>query len=90
MPSDNEIDIRFWIALTRVVGVGGVTANRLVEHFGSAKAVFDAAVNKFKDIKGIRVNAVKGIAAFKGWEEIDREVDRARRLGISKIGRAHV
>ncbi|MDT8316385.1 MAG: DNA-processing protein DprA [bacterium] len=85
MPSDNEIDIRFWMALTRVGGVGGVTANRLVEHFGSAKAVFDAAENKFKDIKGIRVSAVKGIAAFKGWEEIDREIDRARRLGISII-----
>lgn len=85
MPSDNKIDIRFWMALTRVNGVGGVTANRLVDHFGSAKAVFDAGINKFKDLKGVRVDAVKGIAAFKGWEGIDREIDRTSRLGISII-----
>ena len=85
MPSDNEIDIRFWMALTRVNGIGGVTANRLVEHFGSAKAVFDAGIDRFKDLKGVRVNAVKGIVAFKGWEEIDKEIARANRLGISII-----
>ena len=85
MPSDNETDVRFWMALTRVHGVGGVTANRLIEHFGSARAVFDAGISKFEGLKGIRVNAVKGIAAFKEWEEIDRELDRANRLGISII-----
>ncbi len=85
MPSDNDIDIRFWMALTRVNGIGGVTANRLVERFGSARAVFDADIDRFKDLKGIRVNAVKGITAFKGWEEIDKEVARANRLGMSII-----
>ena len=85
MPSDNEIDIRFWVALTRINGVGNATANRLVEHFGSAKAVFDATIDQFKGLSGIRVDAVRGISAFKGWKEVDRELDRASRLGISII-----
>ena len=33
-----------WLALTQVAGVGGVTARRLLEQFGSIEAIFEASV----------------------------------------------
>lgn len=46
----NDNDLIYKVALTMIAGVGGVTARKLVAHFGSPKAVFDASPEKLRAV----------------------------------------
>ena len=43
-------ELKAWIGLQLVPGVGNITLRRLIEHFGSAKAVWEAGPADFSEI----------------------------------------
>ena len=40
--SQDKTPIEYWLALSSVKGLGNIRTKRLIEHFGSMEAIFDA------------------------------------------------
>jgi len=50
-----------WLALTQIVGIGGVTARRLLARFGSVEAVFEATVEELDAVPRISKRMARAI-----------------------------
>ncbi len=70
------------IALTFLKSVGPVTARNLLEHFGSAEAVFAAGNEALKEIPGIRQNAIHSILSKEALKRAEEELVFIARYGI--------
>jgi len=73
----------FWLALSRIRGLGGVGFKRVAEHFTQPTAVFDASEEELTQVPGLDRPAIEGILNFSGWEEIEKEIDRAFEAGVA-------
>src|SRR5258706_8261908 len=69
-----------WIALNMTPGVGPRVTARLLEHFGSAEAIFDAPR---RDLALLRLppEAIDSIASRELHERAETEIERVRKLG---------
>jgi len=69
-----------WIALNMTPGVGPRVMARLLEHFGSAEAIFDAPR---RDLAMLRLapESIESIATREFYERADSEIEKVRRLG---------
>lgn len=65
----------YWLALNKVPGVGPVVFRRLLDRWGSAKAVFEAPEGELRRVVGRRVaRAIKEMEAERVGEEEGRRV----------------
>lgn len=67
------------IALTQIPQIGDVLARKLIDHFGSASAIFKAgkqALEKIPEIGSIRAAAIKAFAGFARVEEEIRFIEK--------------
>ena len=78
-------ELKAWIGLQLVPGVGNITLRRLVGHFGSAKAVWEAGPADFSEI--VRLPAQVRDALAKGPDEkaLERSIDVIDRVGAWTI-----
>ena len=69
-----------WIALNMTPGVGPRVTARLLEHFGSAEAIFDAPR---RDLALLRLTpeAVESIASRELHARAEAEIEQVRKLG---------
>ena len=79
-------NLKYWIALSMVEGVGDVTAKRLIAEFGSPESLFGA---KRSQLARIKTEVERGsdklidaICSFSGWVLVEEELKRAQKLGI--------
>ncbi len=75
-------DLKDWIALNMIGGIGPVRFHSLVNHFGSPKEVLSATVNQLSEVKGIGEEIAKNIVGFRSKLKVDEELSRIERLGI--------
>jgi DNA processing protein len=68
-------DPRYFIALNRISGLGGVSIRRLLEIHQSPRAIFEAGVASLCRCEGISADVARRIAAFP-WKESKKEMDR--------------
>ena len=78
-------DLKYWIALKWVEGVGNVGFTTLLNAFGSPQQVFDAPFSMLKAVPGIGAKAARQIKDFSGWEKVEKELECARRTGVGII-----
>jgi DNA processing protein len=78
-------NLKYWIALKSVNGIGNVNFPALVDKFGSLPAVFAASVQGLKEIKGISSPLASAIVNFKDWDKIGRELELLDKQKISII-----
>jgi DNA processing protein len=69
-----------WIALNMTPGVGPRVTARLLEHFGSAEAIFDAPRRELALLR-LPLEAVESIASRELHARAEAEIERVRRLG---------
>lgn len=69
-----------WIALNMTPGVGPRVTARLLEHFGSAEAIFDAPRRELALLR-LTPEAIESIASRDLFERAEREIENIRRLG---------
>jgi len=67
-------DLLYQIALTLVPKIGAVHAKILVEHFGSATAVFSAKRSSLEKIEGIGLYRAKSIKNFQLFSRAEQEI----------------
>ncbi len=56
-----EKDLFYLLGLTRINGIGDVRGRKLLEHFGSAEAVFKATSKELKMVEGLDVVSIAGL-----------------------------
>jgi DNA processing protein len=69
-----------WIALNMTPGVGPRVTSRLLEHFGSAEAIFDAPRRELALLR-LPPETIESIAARELHARAETEIERVRKLG---------
>ncbi len=82
----SEKDWRYWILLSRLRGLGDVGVRRVLEHFGSPEALFNAESRELAEV-GFSAAASAQIqgAPRQDQESVDEEVAAMRRLGARLV-----
>ena len=70
------------IALNLVPGIGFARRAALLEHFGSAEAVFSASQSDLEQVPRLGRKLAETIAAFDARAELDRELNAADKGGV--------
>lgn len=78
-------DLKYWMALKSIDGIGNASFGPLLKHFRSPANVFSAAVDDFSGIAGISKNSAMAILAFKNWDQIRRQMDLLDKMGADII-----
>jgi DNA processing protein len=73
-----------WLALTLTPGLGPTKSRKLVEHFGSAEAVFRASLTELEG-SGIRAVSAQALATGKSAELAREEIARAAAAGVTVL-----
>ncbi len=73
-----------WLALSLTPGLGPTKSKHLVEHFGSAEAVFHASLTELESA-GIRAVSAQAIATGKSGELAREEMARASAQGVTVL-----
>jgi DNA processing protein len=73
-----------WLAISLTQGLGPTRARKLVEHFGSAEAVFHASLTELEST-GIQAVSAQSIATGKSAELAREEISRAAADGVTVI-----
>jgi DNA processing protein len=75
------------LTLTLVPGVGPLTYQALMEHFGSAGRVLDATSSSLRNVAGVGHKLAEKIARARVEQGVDAELAACERAGVSVIGR---
>ena len=81
----NRDDIKFWIALKSISGIGNVNFQALLDKFGFAPSVFDASVSELKSVEGISKETASVIADFKSWKKVKEELELLQKYNVNII-----
>ena len=82
--SPSATHILEWLAISLTPGLGPTKARKLVEHFGSAEAVFHASLTELEST-GIQAVSAQSIATGKSAELAREEIARAAAAGVTVI-----
>jgi DNA processing protein len=75
-----------WLALRAVPGVGDVLHKRLIERFGTPRAVIAAKQKELMTVEGVGLKAAEAIKTFHPNDrDIRLELDRVDKLGIELV-----
>ncbi len=71
-------DLKYWLALKWVEGVGNLGFIALVDSFGSPEAAFNAAAGDLKEVAGIGQKTAAAIKSFSQWKQVEKELESLR------------
>ena len=79
-------DLKYWIALSMVDGVGGVAAKKIMDEFDSPEDVFRANKKELGRIKTAvdrgADNIIEAISGFTGWGLVEEEIKSIEKFGF--------
>jgi DNA processing protein len=81
----DEEELFFWLALTRIDGLGCASAKKLVDHFGAPRAAFAASEREVGEISGLDQRAVRGLRTFADWADVKRELSLLKDAGVAVV-----
>lgn len=81
----NHDDLKYWLALKSIAGVGNVTFPALKDKLGSLPAVFAATVAQLSETPGISKKTAAAIAGFKDWNKIKHDIESLYKNKINII-----
>jgi DNA processing protein len=72
----DDDEVLYWLALTRVEGLGVRGAHRMMEHFGSPRAAYSASLTELEGC-GIPAHVAQAIFAQAGLKDAEKEIEAA-------------
>jgi DNA processing protein len=78
-------NLKYWVALKWVEGVGNVGFKALLEAFGTPQKVFEAPLSMIKAVPGIGDKTAPQIKSFKDWKKVEKELEFADRTCVSIV-----
>ncbi|MGD0225437.1 MAG: DNA-processing protein DprA [Terriglobia bacterium] len=76
--------IPFWMALTRIDGLGIRGCHKLIEHFGSPQAAYMASLTELESC-GVPARVAQAIFAQEALKDAEKEVERVRKADCQLI-----
>jgi DNA processing protein len=73
-------DLKYWIALKSIDGVGNIGFKNLVDAFGSPHNVFGVSLHTLMVVPGIGRKTAANIKDFKEWHKIEKELELINKL----------
>ncbi|MEK7841133.1 MAG: DNA-processing protein DprA [Deltaproteobacteria bacterium] len=67
-------EIKYWLGLGQVKGVGNVTYKTLIDEFHDPETVFEAPLKRLEEIPGIGRKTAANIKSFKEWDWVEKEI----------------
>jgi DNA processing protein len=80
----SQHDVRTWLALRMVHGVGPVMYQGLLRAFGTPASVFDASPHALV-CAGVRTEVAQSIHRFSDWRAVDEQSERLSRSGAKLV-----
>lgn len=77
-------DLRYWIGLNRVLGIGPAKLRALLDHFGDLETAWHADASDLREA-GLDRRALEYLLAARAAMDLDAEVARVQRLGARVI-----
>ncbi len=74
----------FWVALTRIEGLGIRGCHKLIEHFGSPQGAYMASLTELESC-GIPAQAAQAIFAQTALQDAEKELEKAEKAGSRLI-----
>jgi DNA processing protein len=68
-------DLKYWIALKSIDGVGSVGFKNLVDAFGDPRNVFNTSLQTLKVIPGIGPKTAANVKDFNSWHKAEEELE---------------
>lgn len=78
-------ELLYQIALTSVPNIGHVHARTLVQHFGSASAVFRAKKSELEKLEGIGTVRAASIRSFSNFKEAETEIAFIEKYNVKPL-----
>jgi DNA processing protein len=78
-------DLLHLISLTRVPQIGCIHARILLQHFGSAEAIFKSSQQSLEEIEGIGKIRARSIKSFREFDVSEKEIIFLQRYGIRTL-----
>ncbi|MEO8961952.1 MAG: DNA-processing protein DprA [Ginsengibacter sp.] len=78
-------ELVYQIALTLIPNIGDVNAKALVNHFGSAEAIFQAPKKQLEAIDGIGTVRANSIKNFRNFEKAEDEIQFIKKYKIAPL-----
>ncbi len=85
MPYDDRNELKYQIALTMVPAIGPITARKLIDKVGSARAVFDQKSEVLQKIQGIGSRLSQSFNAAALMDQAEKELEFLDRHRISAL-----
>lgn len=77
----DPLSVTPWLALRAIPGIGVVIFNRLLRHFGSPQAVFQASGAELRRVRGVSAAIAQAIVTFEDWPRWDATLERLVAMG---------
>ncbi|MCA1762017.1 MAG: DNA-processing protein DprA [Cryomorphaceae bacterium] len=81
IPADKD-EIFYQLVLSKVEGVGVISARKLIKHFGTAREVLTLSTRDLMQVQGMSLGRASAIGSFSGFDLIEREMEFAAERGI--------
>lgn len=78
-------NVKYWMALKSIEGVGNALFEALLDRFGSPAAVFDADRRALAAVAGCGAKIADAIVSFRDEDGILRRLEALERMGASVI-----
>ncbi len=78
-------ELKYWIGLKWVAGLGNVGFVSLLDNFGSPQDVFHASLPRLRETPGIGPAVAARIKSFAGWPAVEKELSLALKHHIDII-----
>ncbi len=78
-------DLYYLLALQKVKNIGDISAKKLLKHFGSAKAVFEAAKHNDINVMDVGTVMINSIKQFNDWQKVKQEIKYVENNHIKTI-----
>lgn len=85
MPSE----IKYWLALGRVEGIGNLTYRTLIDEFNEPEAIFEAPLKRLEQIPGIGKKTSQAIKGFNEWIWVENEINLIEKHGVTFLALRH-
>lgn len=79
-----EDDVVYWLALTRVEGLGIRSAHKLLDRFGSPQAAYMASLTELESA-GLPAHVCQAVFAQAGLKEAEKEIEAAAKLDCQLV-----
>ena len=76
-------DLKYWLALKLVEGLGNIGIKGLLQSFGTPEHVFKAPLHLLETVPGIGSKTARHIKDFKQWEQVDGELEKAVQMNVA-------